>query len=88
MGMFNSKGNMFLETERPEQKRTLCGRTHGQAAGRVVPAGGRRIRVRVLSPHIPCIAGVGQTITHCAVANHGLFWEFSALPAPTEEGTG
>lgn len=34
--MFNSKGNMFLETERPEQKRTLCGRTHGQAAGCVV----------------------------------------------------
>lgn len=23
--------------------------------------------MRVLSPHIPCTAGVGQTITHCAV---------------------
>ena len=72
MVMFNSKGNMFLETERPEQKRTLCSRTHGQAAGCVVCEQrhpGRMMRDPCACPRSSRSLNHwgGSDITHCAV---------------------
>ena len=72
LGMFSSKGNMFLETERPEQKRTLCSRTHGQAAGCVVCEQrhpGRMMRDPCACPRSSRSLNRwgGSDITHCAV---------------------